>query len=213
MKILCFISLATICSAAACFCGLFPVPCASHNSNASQSANEEVDFPDPDGAPQYNPLDFGYAEIDDDDKDNVQFYRPMFVFRQQTRTENRTKTVIDTVVTEYTDANGKKRTKSQDVERPEEYTIEVASTVVERQNDQILICPISSLSAFDRNGAKLTTDQIRTKLAKCRRALLQGVGCTGDAYYGGFIDSDVLFLQSNAWVNTNPASPMPEVSK
>lgn len=207
MKILCLIAFASICGAAACFCGRVPVPCASHVSD------EEIDLPKPDWAPQYNPLDFGYAGIDDDDKDNVQFFRPKFVFIQQTQTETRTRTVIDTVVTEYTDADGKKRTKSQDVERPEEYTREVASTVVERQDDQILSCPISSLSAFDKNGKKLTTDQIRTKLAKCRRALLQGVGCTGDAYYGGFIDSDVLFLQSNAWVDTNPTAPMPEVSK
>ncbi len=205
MKNLSLLSLASFCTLLFCGCCRIELPLAAFPTT------ETSEFPDPKDAPQFSPLDFGYAEITDEDLQNVLVYRPMFRPNQQTRQETVTSMQTQTVSKEFTDANGKKRTMVEEVEVPVQLTREISFTVYERDGDHRLRCPIASLSAFDPTGNQLTGEQIRVELRKCHRVVIQNVGCAGDAFYGGFLHPDTLFLQSNDWNSIDREKEKPVV--
>ena len=206
MKILSLLSRASFCTLLFCGCCRIELPLAAFPTT------ETSEFPDPRDAPQFSPLDFGYAEISDEDLENVLVYRPMFRPKQQTRQETVTGMQTQTVSKEFTDANGKKRIRVEEVEVPVQLTREISFTIYERDGDHVLRCPIASLSAFDRTGNQLTIDRIRAEFRKCHRVVIQNVGCVGDAFYGGFLNPDTLFLQSNDWNSIDREEEKPIVN-
>ena len=208
MKIRSLIPFLSDCMLVACGC------CRMARSIPANATRDEKTFPDPKPALEFCPLDLGYALIFDQDKESVFFFRPKFRPQQQTQTEQVTLSQLNTVTREYVDASDQTLTKVEEVEIPEIRNRKFAHTIYEYIGEQVLQCPITSLSAFNMEGKRLTSKKIRTDLGRVRCVVIQKPGCTNDKFYGTFLKQDTLFLQSNDWIERELKDPngAPEVA-
>lgn len=169
-------------------------------------------------AANFSVFDFGLAEIDEEKADQVLFGRSLFEPRQVTKSETYDVPRLVHVEREITDQAGKKKIQVEEMEISETRTREYSTTVYEVVGDQILRCPLKSLTAFDCDGKKLSAEDIRKALVIGRRVVLRTIDASEDPFYGGFFDADTLFVHSNEWVDVDyvpaptPApAPVPQV--
>ena len=85
-------------------------------------------------------------------------------------------------------------------------TMEVAYTECVWLRDQILSCPITGVLIFDAEGRQLSEAQVETAFKQERRVVLQNVGSKNHAYYRAFLHPDVLYIQSDQWLEENVPS-------
>lgn len=157
----------------------------------------------PESAPQFCVFDFGLAEIDEENADQVLFGRSLFEGRQVIKKETYNVPKFVKVGKEITDESGKKQVQFEEREISETRFREYSTTVYEVISDQILSCPLRSLTAFDCDGKKLSAGDIRNALVAGRRVVLRTTDEPEDPFYGGFFDADTLFVHSNEWVNVD----------
>lgn len=166
-------------------------------------STEHSDLRLPEGAAHFSVFDFGVAEIDEQNADQVLFGRSLFEPRQVTKVETFDVPRVDRVSREIIDEAGKKQIQWEEIERAETRTREYSATVYEVVRNQILSCPLKSLTAFDSEGKKLSAENIRDALVLGRRAVLRTTDEYEDLFYGGFFDEDTLFVHSEEWVDVD----------
>jgi|GEM_PF-2038969 len=181
-------------------CGCNREPTTPINPDAVDTS-ELSDILLPKGAPQFFVFDFGLAEMDEEDADKVLFGRSLFESRQVTKKDTFDVPRLATVQREITDDAGKKQVVVEEIETLETRFREYSTTVYEVIGDQILSCPLRSLTAFDCDGSKLSAEHIRSALVDGRRVVLRTTDEPEDPFYGGFFDADILFVHSNEWVD------------
>lgn len=166
-------------------------------------STELSDFCLPESAAHFNVFDFGVAEIDEENADQVLFGRCLFEPHQVTKVETFDVPRLVKTTREVTDEAGKKQIQVEEIEVAETRTREYATTVYEVVGNQILSCPLRSLTAFDSDGKKLSAEGVRDALVLGRRAVLRSTDNYEDPFYGGFFDEDTLFVYSNEWVDVD----------
>ncbi len=169
-------------------------------TTVSRSLDADLELPQVE--PQFNALDFSLAEYD---RELGRFYiiRPLFRFEDGVREEQRTIMQEVEVTREQVDPDGTTRTVVEREEIPEVRTREVSYTEFVWLYDQILSCPISAVLIFDSQGQQLSEAQVEAAFAQERRVVIQNHGSNSQAYYRAFLHPDVLFVQSQQWMEEN----------